>query len=158
MKICVDFDGTCVTHEFPKVGKDIGAVPVLRELVANGHDLILFTMRANCENNTGGSDCIPEVHNGPFLDEAVEWFKKNDIPLFGINRNPEQDSWTTSPKAYGQLYIDDAALGAPLASNPEISDRPFIHWPAVRDMLILDGLIDPHSIKAQLRYESKLAY
>jgi len=28
MEICIDFDGTCVTHEFPKVGKDIGAVPV----------------------------------------------------------------------------------------------------------------------------------
>lgn len=33
MVIAVDFDGTCVTHEFPKIGKDIGAIPVLRELV-----------------------------------------------------------------------------------------------------------------------------
>lgn len=33
MIIAVDFDGTCVTHEFPRVGKDIGAVPVLKELV-----------------------------------------------------------------------------------------------------------------------------
>jgi len=33
MEICIDFDGTCVTHEFPKVGKDIGAVPVLKKLV-----------------------------------------------------------------------------------------------------------------------------
>jgi hypothetical protein len=29
MYIVIDFDGTCVAHEFPKVGKDIGAVPVL---------------------------------------------------------------------------------------------------------------------------------
>ena len=29
MDILIDFDGTCVAHEFPKVGKDIGAVPVL---------------------------------------------------------------------------------------------------------------------------------
>jgi hypothetical protein len=28
--IAVDFDGTCVTHEYPKVGRDIGAVPVLK--------------------------------------------------------------------------------------------------------------------------------
>jgi hypothetical protein len=33
MIIAVDFDGTCVTHDFPHVGKDIGAVPVLKELV-----------------------------------------------------------------------------------------------------------------------------
>lgn len=29
MIIAVDFDGTCVTHEFPKVGEEIGAAPVL---------------------------------------------------------------------------------------------------------------------------------
>ena len=33
MEICIDFDGTCVTHEFPKVGKDIGAVSVLKKLL-----------------------------------------------------------------------------------------------------------------------------
>jgi hypothetical protein len=27
--IAVDFDGTCVTHEYPKVGRDIGAESVL---------------------------------------------------------------------------------------------------------------------------------
>ena len=32
MEICIDFDGTCVTHEYPKVGKQIGAVSVLKEL------------------------------------------------------------------------------------------------------------------------------
>lgn len=32
MDIVIDFDGTCVTHEFPLVGKDIGAVPVLKKL------------------------------------------------------------------------------------------------------------------------------
>ena len=26
MIIAIDFDGTCVTHEYPKIGKDIGAV------------------------------------------------------------------------------------------------------------------------------------
>jgi hypothetical protein len=33
--IAVDFDGTCVTHEYPRVGQDIGAVPVLKKLVEN---------------------------------------------------------------------------------------------------------------------------
>ena len=46
MNILIDFDGTCVTHQFPKVGEDIGAAQVLRDLVENGHHLILFTMRA----------------------------------------------------------------------------------------------------------------
>jgi hydroxymethylpyrimidine pyrophosphatase-like HAD family hydrolase len=45
--IAIDFDGTCVSHEYPLVGKDIGAIPVLKELMSNGHRLILFTMRSN---------------------------------------------------------------------------------------------------------------
>ena len=46
MTINIDFDGTCVTHEFPNVGKSIGADKVLKRLVDNGHHLILFTMRS----------------------------------------------------------------------------------------------------------------
>jgi len=45
MIIAIDFDGTCVTHAYPKIGKDIGAVPVLKQLVQYGHQLILWTMR-----------------------------------------------------------------------------------------------------------------
>jgi hydroxymethylpyrimidine pyrophosphatase-like HAD family hydrolase len=43
--IAVDFDGTCVTHEYPSMGKEIGAPEVLKQLVDRGHKLILFTMR-----------------------------------------------------------------------------------------------------------------
>lgn len=142
--ICVDFDGTCVAHEFPKVGKDIGAIPVLKELVANGHRLILFTMRSNSGEFTRDSGkpeyppCVPEVHKGAFLDDAVNWFKQNDIPLFGVQQNPEQTGWTSSPKAYGQLYIDDAALGAPLIYG---DGRPYIDWKATASVLYEMGLI-----------------
>ncbi len=69
--INVDFDGTVVTHEFPKIGKDIGAVPVLRELVEHGHKLILFTMRSNKRGNTGTSDEVQEILEDDFLDHAV---------------------------------------------------------------------------------------
>lgn len=45
IKIAVDFDGTVVTHDYPRVAKDIGAVSILKELVSNGCEIILFTMR-----------------------------------------------------------------------------------------------------------------
>lgn len=114
--ICVDFDGTCVTHSYPKVGTDIGAVEVLKKLVERGHQLILFTMRSGKE-----------------LTDAEKWFKDNDIELYGVNTNPTQKSWTASPKAYGQLYIDDAALGIPLV-YPE-NGRPYVDWVEVPKML-----------------------
>jgi hypothetical protein len=31
--IGIDLDGTCVTHNYPHIGKDIGAVPVLKSSV-----------------------------------------------------------------------------------------------------------------------------
>jgi hypothetical protein len=42
MEINIDFDGTCVTHDFPNIGTDIGSIPVLKKKVANGHKLILL--------------------------------------------------------------------------------------------------------------------
>lgn len=129
MIIAVDFDGTCVTHEYPKIGRYIGAEPVLRELVGAGHQLILWTMR---------SDNRPDVSNP--LSDAVNWFSENNIPLFGVNQNPEQSAWTGSPKAYAHLYIDDAALGIPVCQGLR-GERPFVDWQEVRKMLVSKNII-----------------
>lgn len=123
MEIAIDFDGTCVTHEFPKIGKDIGAVPILKELVDKGNELILFTMRSDGQSI------------GNVLTEAVDWFKQNNIPLYGIQENPTQKNWTNSPKCYAQLYIDDAALGCPLKVDVTLSSRPFVDWEKVKVLL-----------------------
>jgi hypothetical protein len=122
--IAVDFDGTCVTHEYPRVGNDIGAVPVLKKLIDAGHQLILFSMRSDKEQQ-----------------DAVDWFAKNNIPLYGININPDQLSWTKSNKAYAQLYIDDASLGCPLIYDTNIARRPFVDWEKVEEILKEKGLI-----------------
>jgi hypothetical protein len=139
MTILIDFDGTCVTHDFPNVGQDIGAVPVLKRLVDNGHQLILFTMRSDRLESNGHSDEFPEVSVGAFLQDAVDWFKKNDIPLYGIQTNPTQHTWTSSPKAYGQMIIDDTALGCPLERYSH--KRPYVDWEEVEYMLIEQGLL-----------------
>ena len=71
LEINIDFDGTCVTHDYPRIGSDIGSIPVLKKLVANGHKLILFTMRSNKPfiMFNGTVD-----YNG--LNDAIDWFKK----------------------------------------------------------------------------------
>ena len=114
----VDFDGTCVTHQFPEVGTDIGAQGVLRRIVDEGGKLILWTMRSD-----------------QYLQEAVEWFEKNHLPLYGVQSNPTQVEWTKSPKAYAHCYIDDAALGCPLAIPEDTDKRPYVDWEKV-EMLI----------------------
>ncbi len=134
MYIGIDFDGTCVTHDYPNVGKDIGAVSILKKLVEQGHQLILFTMRSD-KPETVNSHFEVVAKEELYLTDAVNWFKQNDIPLYGIQTNPTQFTWTTSPKAYCHLYIDDAGLGCPLTFNQYISMRPFVNWPEVEKML-----------------------
>jgi len=130
MFIGVDFDGTCVKHMFPAIGDDIGAIPVLKELVAAGHKLILNTMRSD------------DYHKNRFvLTEAIQWFKSNDIPLFSANGNPTQSNWTSSPKVYAHLYIDDAALGIPLIYPKDPEERPWVDWKKARKLLIKHGII-----------------
>src|SRR5210317_469256 len=100
MEIAVDFDGTCVTHEYPNIGREIGAGDVLRALRAQGHDIILFTMRG-----------------GKLLKAAIDWFAWNNVELYAINDNPTQNEWTESRKVHAHLYIDDRALGIPLVKE-----------------------------------------
>lgn len=120
--IAFDFDGTCVTHEYPAVGSDIGAAPVLRELAENNHRLILYTMRSEKE-----------------LVDAVTWCRLNKIPLWDVNNNPEQAKWSSSRKIYAHLYIDDAALGVPLKKGRHA--RPYVDWQKVREYLVKNDFI-----------------
>lgn len=116
--IAVDFDGTCVEHEYPSVGMDVeGAAETLRALNNKGHRLILFTMRS-----------------GEKLEKAIKWFKDRDIELWAVNENPEQKQWTESPKVFADIYIDDAALGCPIMFIDGVR-RPVINWRKVREWL-----------------------
>ena len=122
--IGIDFDGTVVTHMYPEVGKDIGAVPVLKKLVEDGNRLILFTMR--------------DSRNGT-LQDAVNWFKENGIKLYGVNTNPTQAEWTDSPKPHCNIYIDDAGLATPTNFDEE-SGREYVDWKKVAELLKEKGV------------------
>ena len=123
MIIAVDFDGTCVTHAYPNIGKDIGAVDTLRALVAKGHKIMLWTMRSGKE-----------------LEDAVEWFEQNEIPLWSVNENPTQ-SWSSSNKQFAHLYIDDTALGCPLKQDLWLCKHAYVNWEKVNNYLTSNGII-----------------
>jgi hydroxymethylpyrimidine pyrophosphatase-like HAD family hydrolase len=119
MTIAVDFDGTVVKHKYPAVGETVdGAVETLKRIVEKGNRIILWTMR-----------------HGKELDDAVKWYEENGIPLFGINSNSEQSSWTESPKAYAQVYIDDAAIGCPMKFDGQMNWH--VDWQRVTELLEL---------------------
>lgn len=116
--IAIDFDGTCVEHDYPAVGLDVdGAVDTLRALNRAGHRLILYTMRS-----------------GAKLDAALRWFKERKVELWAVNENPEQREWTDSPKVFAQYYIDDSALGCPIIFIDGVR-RPVVNWAKIREIL-----------------------
>ena len=99
--IAVDFDGTIVRHDYPRIGSEApNAFKVLRSLQADGHKLILLTMR--CDKD---------------LKDALAFCADRGVKFWAVNDNPDQHSWTSSPKVYAQLYIDDLALGTPMADG-----------------------------------------
>lgn len=116
--IAVDFDGTIVDHQFPDIGPPVpGSLEWLRRFKEAGAILILWTMRSDLQ------DC------GDVLSAAIDFCKKNGVEFDFANEHPQD--WTTSPKAYAHVYIDDAALGCPLKVNPRSDGRPFVDWSIV---------------------------
>ena len=97
IKIAVDFDGTIVEHEYPKIGKEkLFAFQTLKELEKQGASLILWTFRAGKE-----------------LEEAVEYCKNNGIEFYAVNKNYPEEVFdeTVSRKIDADIYIDDKNIG-----------------------------------------------
>ena len=98
MIIAVDFDGTIVEHEYPKIGKPIPfAIDVLKKLQdEEHHTLILWTMR-----------------EGELLQDAIDYCKKRGVEFYAHNKNyPEEeidDSFVRKPSV--DIFIDDRNIG-----------------------------------------------
>ena len=123
LTIAVDFDGTCCAHDFPNIGKNIGAVEVLHEIQRQGHRIILWTVRSE-----------------EFLHDALSWMLENQIYPWGVNVNPNQAGWSRSPKAHADFFIDDMALGCPLI-HEEGEARPYVDWVKMRALLVTAGVL-----------------
>ena len=123
MIIGIDFDGTIVDHRFPEIGAPVpGAIEAMKMFNYMGAKIILWTMRD--EN---------------FLKDACNYLDSHGVKIYGANLNPQQSSWTNSPKAYANIYIDDMAFGCPLIRLEGFA-RPCVDWgivrPGVEKMLI----------------------
>lgn len=99
MIIAVDFDGTIVTHEYPKIGREIPfAIQTLKMLRDEGHQLILWSVRED-----------------ELLDEAVEWCRERGLEFYAVNKDyPEEERENNnhfSRKLKVDVWIDDRNVG-----------------------------------------------
>ena len=142
MVFAIDFDGTVVTNAYPKIGRNIGAAPVLKTLVAEGHKLILYTIRT-----------------GTQLEEAVEWFTDKGIDLYAVNQNPSQASWSPdAKKIFFDLCLDDRNYGCPLTDvgTEKVFDwARFIKDSYGKDWLISLNVAQKDNLIREVRNEQK---
>ena len=95
--IAVDFDGTIVEDEYPKIGKPIiFAFDTIKKLQQEGHRIILWTYR-----------------KGKALDEAVSFCEKHGVVFYAVNKSfPEEEfDPSYSRKINADYFIDDRNIG-----------------------------------------------
>lgn len=125
MILAIDFDGTIVEHEYPKIGKTkLFAFETLKELQNQGHKLILWSYRA-----------------GNKLDEAVDFCSKNGLIFYAVNANHPGEilDENTSRKIYADFYIDDRNIGG------------FLGWSKIWELLNENS---PQALEALQREKS----
>ena len=98
MTIAVDFDGTIVEHDYPRIGKEIPfAIDTLKMLRQEQHRLILWSVR-----------------EGKLLEEAVAWCKERGLEFYAVNRDYPEETLQDkgfSRKLKADIFIDDRNLG-----------------------------------------------
>lgn len=95
--IGIDFDGTIVEHEYPRIGREIPfAIETLKKMQTDLQcRLILWTVR-----------------EGALLDEAVEYCKAKGLEFYAVNSNYIEEEQGSEPrKLKVDLFVDDRNLG-----------------------------------------------
>lgn len=104
--IAVDFDGTIVKDNYPKIGEpNLRMIAVLKNLSKMGVKLILWTCR-----------------DDDLAQEAVEFCKSYGLEFNAVNENVIESKTLTgndNRKVYADLYIDDKAIS---------HDRNYTYW------------------------------
>lgn len=122
MIIAIDFDGTIVEHQYPDIGAAApGAFEWIPKFREAGATLILWTMRS-------------DSNELPLLTDAVKFCRRNGVEFDLVNQNPQR--WTTSPKVYADIYIDDSALGCPCIELDDSGKRRVADWGQIGPLVL----------------------
>jgi hypothetical protein len=135
MKIYLDFDGTVVEHQYPNIGRcNFGCIEIIKKLQDAGHEIILNSYRADCNNGT-----LEKALK--YLNEDYWMFSKDkDIKLLPITEytenkiHPHPLNWN-DVKQNNILFIDDQATNFPLKKSIMINAM-MVDWDELDKQLI----------------------
>ena len=139
MIFAVDFDGTIVRNEFPKIGEELivamdGVKPteVMIALQGQGDKIIIWTCRC-----------------GRYLVEAIQWLEERGVYPDGVNCNLIGTPGFGIPKIVADVYIDDKSF------------PPFTNWQDVYESFVVKKqkrepiIVHPYEAKINMT-ESRL--
>lgn len=131
MKIYLDFDGTVVEHDYPRIGEaNPMAIEVITKLKNAGHEIILNTYRANLNKKL-------LLDSAKYLNERV--FTEGDgIKMVDSKINPEPFHWERI-LSEEVLFIDDIAQSIPLKPQRKVIGS-MVDWVEVDYQLLENGL------------------
>jgi hydroxymethylpyrimidine pyrophosphatase-like HAD family hydrolase len=115
--IAVDFDGTIVEDQYPKIGAaQLFAFEALRKLQSENYRLILWTYRS-----------------GSKLKEAVTFCKENGIEFYAVNKSFPEEKFNEkySRKINADIFVDDRNIGGFIGWT-EVYKQIFNHEPEVK--------------------------
>jgi len=116
MIIYLDFDGTVVEHEYPKIGRcNFGCIEIIKKLQDSGHEIILNTYRADCANGTLEKAIkFLNEDSWAFLKDKSEEIELKPVLVHTLSKVfPQSWDWNIM-KMTDTIFIDDIAAGIPL--------------------------------------------
>jgi hypothetical protein len=133
MTIYLDFDGTVVEHQYPKIGREnFGCMEVIKKLQDAGHKIVLNTYRAEVGNGTLAKaiDYI-NLHHAVELNDMIEVSsKKIHPPEWDIERQIIEEV----------LFIDDQARNIPLKPTIIVENSKMVDWDKLDEQFKKHGL------------------
>lgn len=143
MIIYLDFDGTCVEHDYPNMGRcNFGCIEVIKKLQDANHEIILNTYRADL-----GEEALKQAqkwlnkHYWMFVDRSLrDSFELKPITQFTPNKiqPPPWKIWNQNELnvSNDSIYIDDIATGIPLKPTVMVPNSLMVDWEQVEQDLI----------------------
>lgn len=147
MIVYVDFDGTIVEHEYPKIGRcNFGCFEVMKKLQDNGHTVILNTYRADANDGT--------------LEKAVELVNERSwmllktgrddsfklLPILSTASKIQPHGWDLKRAVeIGELHIDDNAYNTPL-KPAAMTHGKIVDWDVVEEQLYEFGILNDNKV------------
>jgi len=134
-KIFLDFDGTVVEHDHPRIGREVPfAIETIINLIRAKHEVILNTYRANSKDSDLGMQQAIQ-----FLTYRLSKYGEKMIKCTDMKIMPQKWDWDLI-KINNVIFIDDMADNMPTLPGIRIPNLFMVDWERVQQQFQFNGL------------------